>query len=157
MVISFGGCEVQYSSARMMVSTRVVTFGSAGVFGAACHVEGVVIDLEEVGLSLDREGAEVVLAVRVIVLREIAEGLNRQEHAGFGVERQFIDALRHDHLTADERAAEVIVQHPDAVSLREGSGSHRRSPLVRGSADVHVRADGRANINGSEPAAQFEN
>src|ERR1035437_7954423 len=66
-----------------------------GVFGAAIHVEGVVIDLEEVGLSLDSEVAEVVLAVRVIVLREIAEGLNRQKCAGFGVYRQGIDALRH--------------------------------------------------------------
>src|ERR1019366_5064882 len=65
------------------------------------------------------------------ILREIAEGLNRQEHAGFSVYRQGIDALRHDHLTADESAAEVIVQHPDAVRLGEGSDVHRRSPLVR--------------------------
>lgn len=81
------------------------------------HVESVVIDLEEVALALDIEVAEVVLAMRVIILRKIAKGLNRQEHAGFSIERQFTNTLRHHHVAADEAAAEVIVQHPDAVRL----------------------------------------
>ena len=57
----------QYSSARMMVSTRVVFSGSAGSSEPPTHVEGVVVDLEEVGFSVDFEAAEVVLAVWVVV------------------------------------------------------------------------------------------
>jgi len=37
-----------------------------GFLGAGLHVGGIVIDLKEVGLSLDLEAAEVVLAMRVI-------------------------------------------------------------------------------------------
>jgi hypothetical protein len=88
-----------------------------GVFRAAFHVERVVVQLEEVGFSLDIEAAKIVLFVRVIVLREIAEGLNRQNHASLGIDRQGIDALRHDDPTADESALEGIIQESDAVSV----------------------------------------
>ena len=64
----------------MTVSRRVVSLDRR-VLGAAFHVQGVVIDLPEIRLALDLEVSEVVLTVRVIVLREIAEGLNRQEYA----------------------------------------------------------------------------
>ena len=59
-----------------MVSTRVVFVGSAGIFGAAVHVRGVIIVLEEVGDALKLDAAEVVLAVRVVVVRELVEAAN---------------------------------------------------------------------------------
>jgi hypothetical protein len=60
----------------MMESTRVVFFGSAGSSDPPFNAEAVVVDLPEVRLALNREVAEVVFAVRVIILREIAEGLH---------------------------------------------------------------------------------
>ena len=58
--------------------------GVGGIFRTAVHVEGVVVDFEEVGFALDLEAAEVVLAVRVVVRGEFVERLHGQEHAGFG-------------------------------------------------------------------------
>lgn len=60
-----------------------------------------------------------MLAVRIVVRGEGIERLHGQEDAGFGIERQFIDALRHDHLTADEGGAEIIVEYADLVSFGE--------------------------------------
>ena len=48
-----------------------------------------------------------MLAVRVIVLREIAEGLNRKDEASLYVEGQVCDPSRHYDLAADEGAAEI--------------------------------------------------
>ena len=43
------------------------------------HVERVVIELEEVGLLVDLDTAEVVFMVRVVVTIEVVEGLNGQQ------------------------------------------------------------------------------
>ena len=51
-----------------------------------------------------------MLIVRVIVLRKVAEGLNRQKHTGIGVERECAHARRHHNPTADEAAAEIVTQ-----------------------------------------------
>jgi hypothetical protein len=53
------------------------------IFGAALHAGGVIIELEEVGCAPQLDSAEVVLVVRVVVLREIVEGPNRREQSGF--------------------------------------------------------------------------
>ena len=57
-----------------------------------------------------------MLAVQVVIGGEVAEGLNREKQTRFGVERQFVDARRHEHLATDEGATEVVVEHPDAAS-----------------------------------------
>jgi hypothetical protein len=61
-------------------------------------------------LAVDFKGAEVVFAVRVIVLREIAEGLNRQDNARLHVERQFVHAGGQHDPAADKGGAEVVIE-----------------------------------------------
>jgi hypothetical protein len=109
----------------MVVSRRVVFSGLAGSSEPPSHVEGVVIEFEEVALTIDLEAAEVVFAVRVVVRGEFVEVLHGQEHASLGADRQFIDALRHDDVAADEDGSEIIVQDPDAVGAPYGCLIHR--------------------------------
>jgi len=65
-----------------------------------------------------------VLAVRVIILREIAEGLNRQDEASPNVEGKVGDPSRHDDLAADERAAEIVVKKARAAYVVDVFGAH---------------------------------
>ena len=110
--------------------------GVRRVSGAELHGEVVVVYLSEIRLALDLEVAEVVLAVRVIVLREIAEGLNRQEHARFGIDRQGIDARRHDDLTADEGAAEVVIEGADNSRVVDVFGAHTNATSTKAETEL---------------------
>src|SRR5438045_3525427 len=69
----------QYSSASMMVSTRVVFDGSAGSGEPNRISEVVCVDFEK-ELPGQSERAEVVLAVRVIVRIELGERRNPPDH-----------------------------------------------------------------------------
>jgi len=105
-----------------------------GVFRTAVHIEGVVVDLPEVRLALDFDAAEVVLAVRVIVLREIAEGLNREDEASPNVEGKVRDPSRHDDLAADEGAAEIVVEKADAAYVVDVFGAHTNTRSTKAEA-----------------------
>ena len=60
----------QYSSARMMVSTRMVWARISRILRSVLHVRCVVVDLPEQALARKVKRAEVVLMVRIVVLVE---------------------------------------------------------------------------------------
>ena len=62
----------------MIVKTRVVLDGSLGILRSELHVRIVVIDFEKELASCEREVAEVVLAVRVVLLGELREVATRR-------------------------------------------------------------------------------
>lgn len=65
------GAVRQYSSASMTVRTRVVTAGSAE--GERLHLAIEIIELPEIPNPVDLDGAEVALAVWVVVFVEGVE------------------------------------------------------------------------------------
>src|SRR5258708_1351126 len=84
-------------------------FGVCGVFRPALQFEGVVVDLEKVGLARELEVSEIMLAMRIIVRIECGEALYAEDDLGFYVQRQFCDALRHDNLTTNERGPKIVI------------------------------------------------
>ena len=91
-----------------MVRTRRVTPGSLG--SGECHFERgvVIIDLEEDALAVDIEERHIVLAVRVVVRREVVEGANGRDRAlEEGVAARG-DAARDDELAIDDEAQDWV-------------------------------------------------
>ena len=72
----------------MMVSTRVVFVGSAGIFGAAVHVRRVVVQFKKVRLLGEFDAAEVVFAVRVVVGAELRKRAYALQERGIRFEGQ---------------------------------------------------------------------
>jgi hypothetical protein len=63
----------QYSSASMIVRTRVAFFGISWIFGAVLHRLVVVVMFENELLVIDLEAADVVLLARIVIRSEIVE------------------------------------------------------------------------------------
>ena len=72
------------------------------------------------------EAAEVVLAVRVVVLRERFEGGDLLERGSFYHVRKLAYGCRHEDLAAGEALPEGVIELPDAGGLVNGLGIHRQ-------------------------------
>jgi len=76
----------------------------------------VVVDLEEDDLVIDRDGAEVVLAVRVIVGSEGVEGGNRLVDLEDGIIAKSLDAAGDDDPSATMVFTQLVIKRANAVS-----------------------------------------
>jgi protein ImuA len=76
--------------------------GVCWIIGAALHVGRVVIDFEEVGLSLNLEAAEVVLAVRIVLGIEVDECAHPFKNGCIRFNRERTYSRRNQYATTDE-------------------------------------------------------
>src|SRR5205085_1998062 len=68
----------------------------------------------------DLEAAEVVLAVWIVVRREVGEGRHAADHDRLDVRGQGIDAGGKENLAAGHRPPERVVERPDFSVLTTG-------------------------------------
>ena len=87
-----GGADDQYSSASMTVRTRAVTVGSAGSGEPNFMAQIVAVDLPEDALAGKIEGAEIMLAMRVVLRRKVGEFHDLAHDRGLLAARFGVDA-----------------------------------------------------------------
>ena len=92
------------------------------VLRAELHVRVEIVDLEKELAAGELEIAEIVLAMRVVIVIELRECRHAPDHHRLDVRGQGIDASRHEHSAAGHRRPETVVQLPDAL------GAHQMRP-----------------------------
>jgi len=104
--------------------------------GHQVHVSVVIIDLPEAADIALLDEAEVVLAVRVVVLVELVKRPDFREDQATTVSSQRFKACRDDNYAADEGSAKRVVEFLDTgggiwldMWLSRGLGE-RRGPLI---------------------------
>jgi hypothetical protein len=119
-VVIVGGAEAmsrsphaQYSSASIMVRTRVVTAGSAGL--GECPFK-LIVDLEEHRVTLHQNCPEVVLAIGVVVSVEIFEARNRILDEEQEVEAERLQPWCDHDRAADPVLAKLVIQRAHALA-----------------------------------------
>src|SRR6266851_1715222 len=86
------------------------SLGIAGIFRAVQQILVVVVDLPK-ELAIDElEAAEVVLTMRIVVLRELVKGRNELKYFRLHHVGQFGDTTGHHDLAARERPPEGVVE-----------------------------------------------
>src|SRR5471032_2374202 len=82
-----------------------------GVVRSEFESEVVVIDLEEVALALEVDGAKVVVLKRIIIFFEEIEPAHEPDQAAQFAGREGLHARRDDDLAASQSSAKGVVQH----------------------------------------------
>jgi hypothetical protein len=78
----------------------------------------VAVSAGELRFAVTFDATEVVLSMRIVILGKVAIRLNFNDEICLGDYQELRNISRHQNLTADKGASEVIVERPDAVRSR---------------------------------------